>query len=431
MRGGGDVPIPRPVVAHDLVFITNSHGRLRPIYAIRPDSRGDISLADGETSNDGIAWANLRRGAYIPTPIVHGDYLYILNWNGILTCYRAKTGEEIYRERTAGQRSAYSASPVIADGKIYITSEYGDVHVVRAGPEYELLASNTMDEITMSTPAISGNTLFIRTKTAIYGLEEGASTAIKAGKPAAVTAAAAADRGEAEKKVALPVPDTKLTDPIEILKHADAAAKAVETVMYYIQAKGTGAAEERFGSAEGSMIATGLIDGFPAKFIADGELRPAGSDAALKFTGGSDGDKYYVLDHNTKTAHIEFDLGIMGRFVNPILGGVFRELHVDEPFSDEIDGEEVELLESEKVGEEDCYVIRVVYSSERNQEAIWHFSKKDFLPRSRHDLFIMDDGKKGGVIKKLTRLVVEPPLAEDVYDLKIPAGYEKSGEPAP
>jgi outer membrane protein assembly factor BamB len=74
-KGGGDVPVPTPVVAHGLIFITNAHGRLRPIYAIRETATGDISLADGATTNEHVAWANLRRGAYMPTPIVYGDYL--------------------------------------------------------------------------------------------------------------------------------------------------------------------------------------------------------------------------------------------------------------------------------------------------------------------------------------------------------------------
>ena len=133
LRGGGDVPVPTPVVAHDLVFITNAHGPLNPIYAIRLGARGDISLAAGERSNEFVAWSRPRRGAYLPTPIVYGDYLYLGSDRGILTCYNAKTGEQVYRRRIGGERGAFTASAVAADGKLYLTSEEGDVYVIRAG----------------------------------------------------------------------------------------------------------------------------------------------------------------------------------------------------------------------------------------------------------------------------------------------------------
>ncbi len=170
LRGGGDIPVPTPFAAHDLIFITSGHGGQTPIYAIRTDVKGDISLADGETSNDHVAWARLMRGAYIPTPIVYGQYLYICNDRGILTCYQATTGEQLYRTRLAGGRSAYSASAVAADGRLYFTSEDGEIHVVKAGPEYELLASNAMGGVCLATPAISGGMIFVRTSKHLYGI---------------------------------------------------------------------------------------------------------------------------------------------------------------------------------------------------------------------------------------------------------------------
>jgi outer membrane protein assembly factor BamB len=160
--GGGDIPVPTPVVAGDLVFINSAHGKMSPIYAIKLASRGDISLKSGATSNDQIVWSIKRGGAYMQTPLVYGDYLYNLRGNGSLSCFRAKTGELLYREQV-GKMASFSASGVAADGKLYFPSEQGNVFVVKAGPEFEVLSENAMKDICMATPALSEGTLFVRT----------------------------------------------------------------------------------------------------------------------------------------------------------------------------------------------------------------------------------------------------------------------------
>ena len=88
-----------------------------------------------------IAWSTNRGGPYMPTPIIYGDLLYVLANNGVLAAYDVRTGQRVYQERVGGGGS-FSASPVAADGKLYLTSEDGDVFVVKAGPTYELLATN-------------------------------------------------------------------------------------------------------------------------------------------------------------------------------------------------------------------------------------------------------------------------------------------------
>jgi outer membrane protein assembly factor BamB len=135
---------------------------IQPIYAIKPGASGDISLKSGETENAGVAWGKLRGGPYMPTPIVYDKYLYTIGNAGMVTCYEAATGKEIYKERVGG--TSYTASPVAADGRVYFTSEQGEVRVMKAGPSFELLAVNKMDETCMSTPAICGGMLYIRTK---------------------------------------------------------------------------------------------------------------------------------------------------------------------------------------------------------------------------------------------------------------------------
>jgi outer membrane protein assembly factor BamB len=163
LQGGGDIPVPTPIVAHELVYVTNAHGRASPIYAIRLNARGDISLEDGASSNKFVAWSIGRGGAYMQTPIVYGDYLYNCRDNGVLSCYQAKTGQRLYQERLGGG-GGFSASSVAGDGKLYFTSETGDVFVVGAGPEFGLLAVNALDEVTLATPAMSGGVLFFRTR---------------------------------------------------------------------------------------------------------------------------------------------------------------------------------------------------------------------------------------------------------------------------
>lgn len=170
LRGGGDIPVPTPVVAHDLVFITNAHGPESPIYAIKLSATGDITLAEGQDSSNHVAWWRSRRGAYMPTPLVYGDYLYLGNDRGILTCYRAKTGEQVYRERIGDQGGAFTASPVAADGQLYYPSESGQVYVIKAGPSYELLATNPVGEYCLATPAISDGLLIVRTQKHVFGL---------------------------------------------------------------------------------------------------------------------------------------------------------------------------------------------------------------------------------------------------------------------
>ncbi len=88
MTGGGDIPVPTPIAAHGLVFITNAHGKPAPIYAIKPTATGDISLKEGESSNAHIAWSYMRDGGYMQTPIVYGDILYVCRDNGVLTRVR-------------------------------------------------------------------------------------------------------------------------------------------------------------------------------------------------------------------------------------------------------------------------------------------------------------------------------------------------------
>src|SRR5882724_1716181 len=157
-----EITAPTPFVAHDLIFVTSGYAPIQPIYAIRPGGNGDISLKDDKESNTFIAWSKKRGGPYMPTPIVYGDLLYTCSNQGVLTAYNVDTGERIYQERLAGKGGAFTASPVASDGKIYLSSEDGDVFVVKAGPKHELLATNPVGEVVMATPAISDGLVIVR-----------------------------------------------------------------------------------------------------------------------------------------------------------------------------------------------------------------------------------------------------------------------------
>jgi len=163
LAGGGDIPVPTPIVGDGLIYITNAHGPMAPIYAIRTTATGDISLKAGETSNAHIAWSYPRDGGYLITPILYRGILYVVKSNGAFQALDAKTGERIYQDRLGSGTTAFTASPVAADGKIYFSSEEGDTFVVEAGRTFKLLATNPTGEIIMATPAISEGVLFIRT----------------------------------------------------------------------------------------------------------------------------------------------------------------------------------------------------------------------------------------------------------------------------
>ena len=166
-----EVTVGSVVTGHGLTFAVGNWRPIRAIYAIRPGGRGDISLPEGETSSAHIAWHHARGGTYVPTPLVYGDVFYTLAGSGVLRGYNITTGEKIAEGRVAARGGeAFSASPIAASGRLYVASEDGDVYVVRHGTELEPLAKNTMDEIIMATPAVSGDLLIVRTLENVYAI---------------------------------------------------------------------------------------------------------------------------------------------------------------------------------------------------------------------------------------------------------------------
>ena len=164
-----EITVPTPIFGAGLIFITSGYRPVQPIYAVRPGATGDISLKDGTTANDAVAWSTSKGGPYMPTPIVYREYLYTCANAGIVTCFEAKTGKQVYKERLGGQ-GGFTASPVAADGRIYFTSEESGVRVISAGPKFELLAVNLLGDPCMGTPAISDGMIFVRTQHYLFGI---------------------------------------------------------------------------------------------------------------------------------------------------------------------------------------------------------------------------------------------------------------------
>ena len=173
MKGGGDIPVPTPVAAHGLVFVTSAHGLMSPIYAIKSTAQGDITLPLDKDASEHVAWAIRKGGNYMQTPIVVGDYLYACRDNGVLTCFDARTGKQMFRTRLDG--NGFTASPVAAGGeggRLYFTGEDGRVHVIKAAAAFEPLAENDLGEACLATPAASDGTVFFRTQKHLIAVGE-------------------------------------------------------------------------------------------------------------------------------------------------------------------------------------------------------------------------------------------------------------------
>jgi len=168
--GSSKITAPTPISAGDLLIVASGRAPERPIFAVRPQARGDVTLAKDTTSNAGVAWSKTGRGPYMPTPLVYDGILYVLANNGVLDAYDVATGQEIYRQRLPTVGSGFSASPVAADGKIYLSNEDGEILVIAAGREFKLISTNSMGELLMATPALSDGVMYVKTAASLFAI---------------------------------------------------------------------------------------------------------------------------------------------------------------------------------------------------------------------------------------------------------------------
>jgi outer membrane protein assembly factor BamB len=159
--------VPTPFGADGLIYVASAYGSVAPLYAVVPGAKGSISPDGTSGSSAYLAWGGKKGGTFITTPIVYGGHLYVLSNPSLLTAYDARTGKQVYKQRLGGS-GGYTASPVAADGRLYFTSEEGEVRVVKAGPVFELLSINAVGDTCLATPAVSDGMFFMRTRGAVF-----------------------------------------------------------------------------------------------------------------------------------------------------------------------------------------------------------------------------------------------------------------------
>ena len=170
LGGSSKITAPTPIVADGLIVVGSGRAPERPIFAIRPGATGDITLDKGASSNASVAWSRTGRGPYMPTPIAYDGILYVLGNQGLFDAYTLQSGEELYRQRIPHHGSGFSASPVAADGRLYLSSEDGDIFVIKAGTAVDIAGQYSMGEPLMATPALAGGTMYVRGERHLFAI---------------------------------------------------------------------------------------------------------------------------------------------------------------------------------------------------------------------------------------------------------------------
>jgi outer membrane protein assembly factor BamB len=169
MSGGGDIQIPTPIIGNDLIYFNSAHGKSAPIIAVKTSAKGNITLKENETSNEGIKWSLSKGGSYMHTMLLYRNHLYNVNWNGTFICLDPLTGKEIYSAKL-GKTKSFIASPVAADGKVYIIDEEGTLYIIQDGESFKQLAEIPFGEVSLTAPAITDGIIFFRTQKSLWAI---------------------------------------------------------------------------------------------------------------------------------------------------------------------------------------------------------------------------------------------------------------------
>ncbi|HXG67546.1 MAG TPA: PQQ-binding-like beta-propeller repeat protein [Blastocatellia bacterium] len=159
--------IPSPLAGHGLVVLSAGYPAKRA-FAVKLGGSGDL------TNSPNIVWKYEKGTAYVPSPILYGDYVYLTTDRGIITCLDAKTGQVKYEGGRPPVPATFTASPVAYNGMILMTSEDGDTFMVKAGPAHEVIRTNSVGEPVYSSPAIANGKIYIRGEKNLYCIGEGA-----------------------------------------------------------------------------------------------------------------------------------------------------------------------------------------------------------------------------------------------------------------
>ena len=150
-----------PVVSNDLVVVSSGYPN-KIVLALKAGGIGDV------TGTPQLVWTYNKGTAYVPSPILYGEYLYLMTGNGSISCLDAKTGKVQYEAARVPKSTTFMASPVAYEGKILLTSEEGDTFVVKAGPKHEVVRTNGIGEPVYASPAIADGKVFIRGENHLY-----------------------------------------------------------------------------------------------------------------------------------------------------------------------------------------------------------------------------------------------------------------------
>ena len=169
------MPLASPVAAGDILFAgtgAQEGDAERPFFAINAGAAGDITLTGGAASSEFVRWHHPRGSGYTPSPLVHQGRVYLVHDSGVMLVLSADTGKEIYRARVGGAGHTFSSSPIATANRIYFPDEEGVTIVIDAGDSYREMAQNDLGAMTLASPAVAGNALFIRTENKLFRIEQ-------------------------------------------------------------------------------------------------------------------------------------------------------------------------------------------------------------------------------------------------------------------
>ena len=373
-------------------------------------------------------WSTRRVQLYHVTSVEQGGYVYGSSGARsphFLSAIHAKTGEIAWRKRGFAK-----ANVVSADGRLVVLDEDGTLYLASASPDDLTVHSraDVLDAIAWTAPTIVGDRMFVRDRAHLTALDLSTE---------ATAEELARDRVDAEPSVDTPAAQappaaTAAVDPnepaaIRILREADAALRAVDSVHYRVTTTPIGRASSWIPRTEGEMVLDGWDGTMPERFWGRVTTHLPDADEPVELTAGGDGDSYYLLDHETKRAYFDIDPNVIGKARRALSTAQMLEFVHDSPLDADLRAEAVELVGEEQVAGTPCHRIRVVYGGGPG-EATWFISKEDLLPRRRVQVY---GGGESGVDITLTHVKVDPDTDPDRFELRLPEGYELIDDFAP
>ena len=221
----------------------------------------------------------------------------------------------------------------------------------------------------------------------------------------------------------------ELSDPMEILKQAQAALKEVKLVRYRGSYKGTAWITAYVPSIEGTAMLGEPSEHDIARFRCEVKLTPVGSSETIELTAGSDGDLYYVIDPQAKIVYADIDPAVLGSRQRDPRRLLLQAFVVEEPLAEDLQAEKVEFKEETEIGGVACHQILVPRAGGR--ETVWYIAKQDFLPRRVDGHYKNQAGELGTTQLELTDLVAESTFRLAPFKLTVPEGFTRTDDFAP